>query len=151
MILAGGCLCGAVRYTVTADRLPNCYACHCTDCQTQSGSAFAMQMPLAAGQLQVEGAVVSGERVQPSGATGTIYACVKCLTRLYSENSTRAGMVVLRAGTLDDSGALVPAAHFWTRSKQAWLTLPAGDNILDTQPRTLEEWMRYLTPGEAKA
>lgn len=150
MMLTGGCLCGAVRYTVTADRLPNCYACHCRDCQTQSGSAFAMQMPLAAGQLQVEGNVVSGARVQPSGATGTIYACTKCLTRLYSENSTRPGIVVLRAGTLDDSGALVPAAHFWTRSKQAWLSLPEGAEVLDTQPQSLAEWMRYLAPREVR-
>ena len=37
----GGCLCGAVRYELIGvpERL---YACHCKECQRQSGSAFDM-------------------------------------------------------------------------------------------------------------
>jgi hypothetical protein len=28
------------------------------------------------------------------------------------------------------------SAHFWTRSKQPWITLPEGDQIFETQPAT---------------
>jgi len=41
--IEGGCRCGHIRYRVTADKLPNVYACHCRDCQTWSGSAFSLQ------------------------------------------------------------------------------------------------------------
>lgn len=37
---SGGCLCGALRYRVTAEPL-TLYACHCTDCQRRTGTAFA--------------------------------------------------------------------------------------------------------------
>lgn len=32
--IEGECRCGAVRYHVTAEKLPRVYACHCRDCQT---------------------------------------------------------------------------------------------------------------------
>ena len=44
MTVRGGCRCGAVRYTLALDDLPLTYACHCTDCQTWSGSAFSQQV-----------------------------------------------------------------------------------------------------------
>jgi hypothetical protein len=38
---SGGCQCGAIRYEITGSPVA-VYACHCTECQKQSGSAFAM-------------------------------------------------------------------------------------------------------------
>ena len=38
---SGGCQCGAIRYEITGPPAA-VYACHCTECQKQSGSAFAM-------------------------------------------------------------------------------------------------------------
>lgn len=50
---SGGCLCGAVRFTV-AGALPGPDACHCTACRKQSGHYFAStDVPKAA--LTVEG------------------------------------------------------------------------------------------------
>ena len=36
---SGGCLCGAIRYTCTAEPYVS-YACHCTACQKRTASAF---------------------------------------------------------------------------------------------------------------
>jgi hypothetical protein len=46
------------------------------------------------------------------------------------------GIVIrgVRAGTLDDRSWLRPTAHFFTRSKQPWVTLPGGDQIFEAQP-----------------
>ena len=141
----GGCGCGQVRYTITAPHPPVVYACHCTGCQTQSGSAFALQMPVFETMLSVTGELISGERTQPSGAVGTIFACAQCLVRIYSKNSARPGMVIIRAGTLEDSKQVVPKLHLWTSSKQPWVTLPEDAVALEEQPASLEEWMRLLS------
>ena len=42
--LSGGCLCQAVRYVLTQRVRLNPYACHCTDCQRRTGSAFGIQL-----------------------------------------------------------------------------------------------------------
>ncbi|HYZ21682.1 MAG TPA: GFA family protein, partial [Rhodopila sp.] len=41
---------------------------------------------------------------------------------------------VVRGGTLDDTTWLQPTIHFWTRSAQPWVVLPAGVTIHNTQP-----------------
>jgi hypothetical protein len=60
-MVTGGCRCGAVTYAIALSGLPACYACHCLDCQTWSGSAFALHVLLPADVLSVEGPLVSYE------------------------------------------------------------------------------------------
>jgi len=145
--LTGGCLCGAVRYSVRPGFRLKPYACHCTDCQRRSGSAFAIQLGVMAADLTIEGETITGFHVQPSGAKAGIHACKQCLTRIYTDSDQRPGIANLRAGTLDTSRDMVPALHLWIASKQPWLTLPDDVPALPGQPRTPEEWMRYLGPG----
>ena len=42
--LKGGCMCGAVRYEITCEPT-RVYACHCTDCQRATTSAFSIGTP----------------------------------------------------------------------------------------------------------
>lgn len=142
--LAGGCLCGAVRYTLHEGFRLNPYACHCTDCQSRTGSAFSEHMLFALANLEIEGELDVGEYDQPSGAHSRIFGCVRCKTRIYAVNSTTEGMASLRCGTLDASAQFVPAAHVWVKSKQAWIGLPAGTRTMDEQPRGAAEWMTFL-------
>ena len=52
--ISGSCLCGAVRYSTSAE--PAMMAvCHCTDCQKQSGSAFSINVLVPHDQIEVEG------------------------------------------------------------------------------------------------
>ena len=44
--MTGGCTCGAIRYEITSFPLL-LYTCNCTNCQRVSGSAFALNMPVA--------------------------------------------------------------------------------------------------------
>lgn len=148
-VLTGGCLCGAVRYRVDLTMRFQSYACHCTDCQTRSGSAFGIQQSVLANDLSLEGELVRGEHIQPSGARAGIYACAKCLTRIYTDNSTRPGIVNLRAGTLDNSRELVPGAHLWTASKLPWVVIPAESISLEGQPADQAGWLEILKPTPA--
>jgi len=81
----GGCLCGAIRYRV-ADEPLTLYACHCTDCQRRTGSAFALSMVVLKSELHL----LQGE---PRGYTLTLSDgrqkhgkfCCQCSTRLWGE------------------------------------------------------------------
>ncbi|MDE2163673.1 MAG: GFA family protein [Alphaproteobacteria bacterium] len=123
--IEGGCRCGRIRYRVTADHLPNVYACHCRDCQTWSGSAFSLQFILPENRLEVTGEPRLYERASPeSGRISRQRACPVCFTRIYNTNSARPGFVVVRAGTLDRSDELTVAAHIWTKRKMGGVVIP---------------------------
>ena len=126
MTVGGGCRCGAVRYMLALDALPPTYACHCTDCQTWSGSAFSQQAVVAEDAIDVSGPIRIFELTSPSGRISRQRMCEICHTRIFNTNSARPGLAVVRAGTLDRSNELVVTAHIWTRSKQPWLELPEG-------------------------
>jgi hypothetical protein len=122
--LTGGCPCGAVRYAISAFPL-FLYACHCTDCQRQSGSAFALNMPVATEAFRVVAGTPTGwRRLAPSGATVVSWFCGDCGGRINGERTGRPESTVVRAGTLDDTSWLSPGAHFYTRSAQRWVRPP---------------------------
>jgi hypothetical protein len=58
-----------------------------------------------------------------SGRIKSCAFCPSCGTRIY--HRIDAGISV-KAGTLDDTSSLRPAAHYWTRRKQPWVTIPDG-------------------------
>lgn len=125
MALHGGCDCGSVRYVLARDELPSVVCCHCRDCQTRSGSAFDQTAFIDPGELEVTGPLVTFDRKSvPSGMDATVSLCGTCHTVIQNTHAARPGTILLRAGTLDDSEALVPIAHLFTKRKQAWLTLP---------------------------
>ena len=125
--LTGGCLCGAIRYQLS-DYPMLLYACHCTNCQRQSGGAFAMNMPVAAAAFTiVRGEPKGWRRLSPSGAETVSWFCGDCAGRIHGTRRVRPETVTLRAGTLDDTSWLVPAAHMYVRSAQPWLNLPPAD------------------------
>ena len=80
MLHAGGCICGAVRYEIAGEPHVT-YACHCTDCRRQSGSAFGLTTVIAADQLKItRGELKTHSRVAESGRTMTRYFCPECGT-----------------------------------------------------------------------
>lgn len=126
-MIEGGCRCGAVRYRLKLPRFPNAYACHCLFCQTWSGSAFSLQIVADEDALEIEGEPYLYERVSDDGERiSRQRGCSTCITRVYNTNSSRPGMVVLRAGTLDRSNELEVAAHIWVKRKVGGIDIPDG-------------------------
>jgi hypothetical protein len=137
--LMGGCICGAIRYEIGVAPIM-VYACHCTDCQRITSSAFSIGMVVPEKAFRVSG---KDARSVPGGVTagGRIksrWTCPDCGTWLFG--NARPGtdhpdlVRIVRGGTLDDTAWLKPTAHFWTRSKQPWITLPIGATVYETQP-----------------
>ena len=90
--------------------------CHCTDCQRHSGSAFAMSMPGTTTAFHIAKGAPKPWRHESRGAEGTSWFCDDCGGRIYGERNTRPNSVNVRAGTLDDTTWLRPAAHLFMRS-----------------------------------
>lgn len=122
MGLTGRCRCGGVEYAIAMEALPATYACHCLFCQTWSGSAFALHALLPASLVDISEYAYAGE----GGALSRHWSCPTCATRIANENGAVPGMIILRAGTLDRSGELVPAVHIWTSRKQPWVRIDKG-------------------------
>ena len=136
-MIAGGCRCGAVRYTIAAEEFPPIYCCHCLICQTGSGSAFAMQAVVEEGALNASGPIEAYRLTALSGAEAAHMVCGICHTRLWNLNSARPGLAIVRAGTFDSSDTLVPPMHIWTRRKQPWVVIAENvPQFAETPPVT---------------
>jgi len=128
----GGCQCGSVRYTLTAQP-QRTVACHCKECQRQTGSAFSLSMPVPADSLQVTGETKRFTMVADSGSETTAVFCPKCGVRIYHLPRRAEGIAVLKAGTLDDTGWIRPDYFVWMKSAQSWITVPTGVTALSEQ------------------
>jgi hypothetical protein len=131
--LTGGCSCGAIRYEIASFPLL-LYTCNCTECQTASGSAFALNMPVATTSFHiVKGTAKGWHRTSPSGANTTSWFCGDCAARIYGSRESRPDSVNVRAGTLDDTGWLTPVAHMFTSNAQGWVKPAAGAECHEMQ------------------
>jgi hypothetical protein len=100
--LTGGCSWGAIRYEITSFPLL-LYTCNCTNCQTASGSAFALNMPVWAKDFHVlQGQPKPWRHISPTGVPVISWFCNDCGGRVYGDRTGREEIANLRAGTLDD-------------------------------------------------
>jgi hypothetical protein len=130
----GACLCGAVRYRLIAEPL-TLIACHCTDCQRRTGSAFGLSLVMPPDAVELtQGVTEPVEARTESGVTKRYAVCAACRTQLWGISARNAGAFVIRPGTLDDKSGLTPVAHIWTRSAQSWMRIPEGVAAFETQP-----------------
>ena len=120
--LEGGCLCGAVRYRVTAEPIDSAY-CHCRMCQRRSGAPA-----VATAEIPVAGfAFVAGEpAAYRSSHSAQRLFCRDCGTELYFVLLDDPPSLSLNIGTLDDPEAVRPIKHIWTSSQMSWFDVADG-------------------------
>ena len=101
-ILSGGCACGAIRYTCTANPLFS-LNCHCRDCQRESGSAFVpvLAVPKAAFGI-TQGSVRYFKLTADSGHATARAFCGDCGSPLFGLPGSAPEIVTIRAGSLDE-------------------------------------------------
>jgi hypothetical protein len=118
--LTGGCVCRRVRYEVRTEPL-TIVLCHCTGCQTRTGSAFSMSMPvMREGFVLTESTTITRDLPGASGALLTQHFCEHCLTRTHTEPHSNRSVVYVRPGTLDDTTWITPSAQLWVCEAQKW-------------------------------
>ena len=130
----GGCLCGKIRYEITEAPL-EVYTCHCLDCQRLTSSAFSISVLVPDRGFHLAGIEPRTlESTADSGRVKTRLVCPECGCWICGQAASDHGLRRVRCGTLDDTSWVRPTVHYWTRSQQAWLMLPEGDQTYETQP-----------------
>ncbi len=129
----GRCLCGAVTYEIAGDLLATA-VCHCDHCQRQSGGAFSVNLVVRASQLTVTGDLQTYEN---RGQNGEVCVrrrfCGSCGSPIVSVMTQPAGIVAVKAGTLDDRSAVAPTVEVWCVDRQPWVELPDMAVSLDRE------------------
>ncbi len=124
----GGCLCGAVRFRVTAEPFA-AYYCHCTRCQKNTGGPF-----LTAANVPFEAlAFTKGEPEAYESAPGFVRLfCGTCGTPLAYRVKDNPKLASFRLGCLDDPNAIKPQFHHFTSTQVSWC------DVADNLPRHTE-------------
>ncbi|MDB2448745.1 GFA family protein [bacterium] len=139
--LAGGCTCGQVRYRLTTQPLV-VHCCHCTWCQRETGSAFAVNAMIEFDRLENLG--IEPQLVQTPSLSGfgqNIARCPHCQVAVWSHYAGSGSLTCfVRVGTLDDARQLPPDVHIFTASKQPWVVLPEGTAVFEAYYQRDEVW-----------
>ncbi|MDX1513806.1 MAG: GFA family protein [Gammaproteobacteria bacterium] len=122
--IVGGCLCGAVRYESSAEPVMIA-ACHCATCQKNTGSAFSLNIGVPEDSVSIEGESLATyeDRAGASGKPFYRRFCSRCGSPISGHGEAYAGLVFLKAGTLDDPTWIKPGAHIWCSEKQPWVNI----------------------------
>jgi len=142
MNIPGGCICGAVRYQLTAEPLFT-HVCHCTECQHESGSAFQITALVLASDFKLVGNEPSVNYVtRKSGNEYAIYRCENCCCTVAAKSIPENRVMVVRPGTFDDTSIVWPQAHIWAREKQSWFEIPTGVPVFEEEYDHKQLWPR---------
>jgi hypothetical protein len=127
----GGCLCGAVRFAVSADPM-RVTVCHCHFCQRNTGTAYLVEPVFTKAQFRfMSGAPRTYDAISAgSGKRVTTHFCGTCGARVLLTFERFPDAVGTFAGAFDDPNRLGLASdivrHVFTGTAQEGTVLPAG-------------------------
>ena len=140
----GGCLCGQVRFRVSAAPLVT-MACHCTGCQKLSSSAFSLSAAIPSEGFEV----TRGEPVIGAlhGVNRHFY-CPWCMSWMFTRPGGMDWFVNVRTSMFDDPSGLDPFVETWTKEKLAWASTPAAHSFETVPP--MESWQGLIEAYAAR-
>lgn len=120
----GGCLCGAIRYELSAP--PKWTAlCHCESCRRSASAPIVAWMGFRPDQV-----MWTGERsFYKSSEIATRGFCGRCGSQMSFESTRWPGELHLYGVSLDEPEAFAPQLHCYTDEHLSWL------HISDALPR----------------
>ena len=124
MKIDGACHCGYITIEGEADP-ERTQICHCTDCQTGTGSAFRVSVPVPGATFEMTGAPASYLKTTAESGKPRLQAfCGRCGSPIYSTTpgEGRQASYMVRVGILRERDQLAPKRQNWYRSARAWVT-----------------------------
>jgi hypothetical protein len=120
MRIDGACHCGHVSYEAEIDP-GKVGVCHCTDCQTLTGSAFSLFVPVPKEAFKLRGQPKIYVKTAESGNRRAQAFCPECGARIYASAEVDPQVFNLRVGTVRQRAALAPQTQVWCRSALPWV------------------------------
>jgi hypothetical protein len=114
----GNCLCGGVRYVLSAE-LGAIEVCYCQMCRKASGGPLATNAPIAAAAFHLTaGRELLTEYASSPGERRVF--CAKCGSPLYSRKLAERRWIRVRVGTINEPLNVRPAANYHVGSRCNW-------------------------------
>ena len=132
MTITGGCLCGAVRYTIDAEPL-TVRVCWCLFCQYLGGGSGTVIAAFPADRVSITGDYAERDDVADSGNHLRRAFCTACGTPLFSRAEERPQLITVRVGSFDDPEQVRPLRNIWTAEAPSWAVLDPALERLDGQ------------------
>jgi hypothetical protein len=120
MKIQGSCHCGGITYEADVDPA-TVSICHCTDCQTLSGTAFRTVVVATKANFRLKGEPTIYIKTAESGNKRVQAFCPRCGSPIYSADPVDPQAYSIRLGTAKQRDELVPKRQIWTRSACNWL------------------------------
>jgi hypothetical protein len=119
--LTGGCLCGAIRYSIAAP-VTSLRACHCTNCRKSSGTGGTVNAVVKSSDFKLAKGTPRryDDSATQSGRTLSRHFCGDCGSPIYSQRNPDPGFMVVRAGSLDNASGLKIGTNIWTATAASW-------------------------------
>ena len=133
MEITGGCLCGAVRYRVTAEPITT-RACWCRLCQYVGAGSGTVNVAFPAAAVAISGTLSDYRSVADSGSVMHRCFCPVCGTPVTSAAESRPHAVFVRAGTLDDPEIAAPTMTVWIDAAPSWACIDVELPAVEGQP-----------------
>lgn len=132
--IVGGCLCGQVRYSATAEPV-FVGVCHCKSCQKQTGTAFSVLVGIPRSSLSIQGTLKTFHCTGDSGQPVERIFCPECGSPIFTNATAISDVAFIKAGTIDDTSWLEPRTHIYCESKAPWTDIPEGCQEFAKMPR----------------
>lgn len=122
MKIDGACHCQQVSYQAEVDP-ERVLICHCSDCQTLSGSAYRTVVPAQTGTFKLlSGTLKTYVKTAQDGTRRTQVFCPQCGTPIYAGPvDGDSGMLGLRVGSIKQRDRLSPKKQYWCDSARDWV------------------------------
>jgi hypothetical protein len=119
--MTGGCLCGAVRFTV---QLPSlfCAHCHCSMCRRNHGAGYVTWFAVPHSRFSVQRGTESLVRYQ-SSEHGSRSFCSRCGSSLFCESARYPDRLDIALGSMDGPIDRQPELHVYFDSRASWVTI----------------------------
>jgi hypothetical protein len=117
--ITGGCLCGKVRYEISAQPVGTAN-CHCRTCQKAVGAPYFSALFVPTSALAITGDYKEYASIAASGNTMYRGFCPECGTALFGRNSQFTHVRPVSAVTLDDPSIFKPEKDMWVANAQPW-------------------------------
>ena len=119
-ILEGGCLCGQLRYALSARPFAADY-CHCRQCQKNTGAPVSAWMDFKSDQVSW----TKSGTLQEFASSEQIRRgfCSTCGSTLSYRHKKHPEYFSLAIASLDDPDAVRPTYHIYTASQMKWFQI----------------------------